>query len=55
MLFKVYILFSDQKDRYYLGYTGGDLAERVRNHNSNHKGFTGKNGDWVLLYHEVFE
>lgn len=55
MLFKVYILFSAIKDRYYVGYTGDDLAERVRKHNTNHKGFSGKIGDWILMYHEIFK
>ncbi|MEP6711591.1 MAG: GIY-YIG nuclease family protein [Ferruginibacter sp.] len=55
MLFKVYILFSAIKDRYYVGYTGDDLAERVRKHNTNHKGFSRKTGDWILMYHEIFK
>ena len=54
-MFHVYILFSKNKNRYYIGFTGDDLAERIRKHNTNHKGFTGKNGDWILKYHETFE
>ena len=54
MEFKVYILFSEVKNRYYVGYTGDDLAERIRKHNSNHKGFTGNTGDWALLYQEMY-
>ena len=30
-------------------------AERIRKHNTNHRGFTGKTGDWILKYHETFE
>ena len=32
-----------------------DLEERIRKHNSNHKGFTGIVNDWGLTYSEVFE
>ena len=55
MSYNMYILFSVIKNRYYVGYTGDDLTERIRKHNTNHKGFTGKTGDWVLKYHEAFE
>lgn len=55
MQFKVYILFSLGRNKYYVGYTGDDLTERLRKHNSNHKGFTGNKGDWILMYHEVYE
>jgi putative endonuclease len=49
-----YILYSDQLDRYYVGHTGDSLEERVRKHRSNHRGFTGKNNDWQLVYSEKF-
>jgi putative endonuclease len=55
MLFKIYILFSPIKNKYYVGYTVDELVERIRRHNSNHKGFTGKIGDWELVYYEVFD
>ena len=48
MIFKVYILFSQLKNKYYVGFTGDDLNKRIRKHNSDHKGFTGKTGDWML-------
>lgn len=32
-----------------------DLNERIRKHNSNHKGFTGGVGDWELHYYESFD
>ena len=54
MPFHVYILFSGLKDKYYVGYTSDSLLERLRRHNSNHKGFTGGSGDWKLLYTEAF-
>ncbi|WP_235114428.1 GIY-YIG nuclease family protein [Cyclobacterium qasimii] len=39
-----------------MGATCDDLKERVRKHNSNHKKtFTGKVGDWEVVYTESFE
>ena len=54
MNYFLYILFSEKLNRYYVGYTA-DINERVRKHNSNHKGFTGKTSDWELVYSESFE
>ena len=54
MQYTVYILFSIVKNKYYVGFTGDDFNERIRKHNSNHKGFTGKTGDWKLVYYEIF-
>ncbi len=54
MKFYFYILFSEIKNKYYFGYTGDVLEERLRKHNSNHKGFTGGIGDWELKYSEVY-
>ncbi len=53
-MYTLYILFSKIKNRYYAGYTADVVDERIRKHNSNHKGFTGKTGDWKLVYSEVF-
>ncbi len=49
-----YILYSAQLNKYYVGHTADDLTERIRKHNSNHKGFTGGIGDWILMYQEQF-
>jgi putative endonuclease len=54
LIFKVYILYSALRDRYYVGFTSEELSERLRKHNSNHKGFTGSKADWVLKYHENY-
>ncbi|MBW0176316.1 GIY-YIG nuclease family protein [Sediminibacterium sp.] len=51
---KTYILFSASKNRFYIGCTGDDLSQRIRRHNTNHRGFTGNSGDWILMYHEEF-
>ena len=53
-MFTVYILYSQTKDRFYIGMTGDALEERIRKHNSNHKGFTGGLGDWKLVYSEIY-
>jgi len=54
-MFHVYILYSAIKDRYHVGFTSDILSERIRRHNSNHAGFTGKTGDWILVYSEKFD
>jgi putative endonuclease len=55
MPFYTYILYSPTRDRYYIGHTGDELQERLRKHNSNHKGFTGKTGDWEIVYKETLD
>ena len=51
----VYILFSRIRNRYYVGSTSDRLDGRIRKHNSNHKGFTGKTGDWQLVHSEIYD
>jgi putative endonuclease len=53
-MFHFYILFSPTLNKFYLGSTGDELTERIRKHNSNHKGFTGGLGDWELKYSESY-
>ncbi len=52
-MFFVYILYSSSRNRYYIGSTS-DLGKRLAKHNTNHKGFTGKVGDWTTVYTERF-
>jgi putative endonuclease len=40
-------------DKFYIGHTS-DLQDRLRKHNSNHKGFTGKVNDWEIVYTEIY-
>jgi putative endonuclease len=54
MFFTFYILFSASKDKFYIGHTSETIDERIRKHNTNHKGFTGNTGDWELYYSEKF-
>lgn len=55
MKHQVYILYSDSKGKFYIGYTGDTMEERISRHNTNHKGFTGRTGDWRLVHAELFE
>ena len=50
-----YILYSAQLDKHYVGATSDELEQRIRRHNTNHKGFTGKANDWVLMHAEPFK
>ena len=34
---------------------GDKMEERLRKHNSSHKGFTGHVGDWKVVYTELSE
>ena len=54
-MYQVYILYSQIKNRFYVGFTSDGLSERLRRHNSNHAGFTGKTGDWKLTYSETHD
>jgi len=54
MKYYVYILYASDINRYYIGYTGDNLIERLRKHNTNHKGFTGRSNLWEYKYTEVF-
>ena len=53
-MYNFYIIYSVQLDKYYIGHTE-DLEGRLRRHNSNHKGWTGKVNDWVVVYAEQYE
>ena len=55
MNFHLYILFSVLLDKYYIGHTGDSLNERLRKHNSNHDGFTGRTNDWIIVFTQKFE
>ena len=54
-MFTLYILYSGLLNRYYVGYTGNLVGERLEKHLANHKGFTGKQTDWVIVYTETYD
>jgi len=49
-----YILFSKSANKYYVGHTTESIEERLRKHNSNHSGFTGKFNDWTAVHTEEY-
>jgi putative endonuclease len=53
-MFTTYILFSKTLQKFYIGFTAGDMNERLYKHLSNHTGFTAKAKDWVVVYTENF-
>ncbi|WP_029289132.1 GIY-YIG nuclease family protein [Pedobacter sp. R20-19] len=52
-MFYAYILYSEVRSKYYVGYTS-DLEERLKKHNTNHSGFTGHTGDWQIVWVQSF-
>lgn len=50
----VYILYSENLDKFYVGYTSIALTERLKKHLSNHRGFTSKAKDWRIEYFEEY-
>ena len=54
MSFSVYILYSAQLDKFYIGHTGNDPIARLQKHLSNHAGFTAQAKDWQIVYTELF-
>ncbi|MBS1669556.1 MAG: GIY-YIG nuclease family protein [Bacteroidetes bacterium] len=53
MPFFVYILYSKEIDKYYIGFTE-NVNERLKKHLANHRGFTGKAKDWEIKLIEEF-
>jgi putative endonuclease len=53
-MYYFYILFSTSRDHYYIGHSNNP-SERLKRHNTNHKGFTGKAADWEIVYTEEFK
>jgi len=54
MAFFLYIIYSENKDRYYTGYTGS-IETRLEKHNSGATRSTRAGIPWVLVYSEEFE
>jgi putative endonuclease len=49
----IYILYSESRDKYYVGYSKNP-QERLIKHNQNHKGFTATAKNWIIVYTEAF-
>jgi len=54
MTFYLYILYSKKLDKYYVGATQ-NIQKRLVRHLSNHRGFTARAKDWVVVYQETFQ
>ena len=54
MEFIVYILFSETKKKFYIGFTS-NLEDRLVRHNQKSKGFTGNVNDWKVVYTENYK
>ena len=52
--FTLYIIYSRQIDKYYIGYTS-DLEKRMKEHVSGISTYTSKATDWILKYTELFQ
>lgn len=53
MKYTVYILFSTQLNKYYIGKTSLSIEERLLYHLHHHKGFTAKAKDWIIIHTEM--
>ena len=54
-MYTVYILYSQDLDCYYIGYTSQKPDIRLQKHLAKHSGFTSKAKDWVVVYTEEYE
>ena len=50
-----YILFSQSLNKYYIGHSCENIQERLRKHLSEHRGFTSKVKDWIIVYSENYD
>ena len=48
-----YILYSRKSDLYYYGSTH-NLKIRLQKHKTNHKGWTGRDKEWQIVYYEKY-
>ena len=53
-MFTVYIIYSANSDRFYVGYTS-DLVKRIHEHNSGMNTSTANSYDWVVQFSRKFE
>jgi len=53
-MFYVYIIYSKQVDRYYVGQTD-DLEDRLHSHLSGISSYTSISKDWKLVYSEEYK
>ena len=49
-MYTVYILYSENIQKHYVGFTGLSVKERLEKHLYNHTGFTARTKDWVIVF-----
>ncbi|MEZ4930105.1 MAG: GIY-YIG nuclease family protein [Chitinophagales bacterium] len=49
-----YILYSQDIDKYYVGYTCDEIEKRVARHRATNKGFTNRAKDWDVVHLEEY-
>ena len=55
LMYTVYVLYSENSNKIYIGYTS-NLLERIKSHNDlGKKGFTIRYRPWKVIYCEFFE
>lgn len=54
MMFYVYIIYSKQIDRFYIGQTE-NIENRIKNHLAGISKFTARANDWKLVYQEGYK
>ena len=52
-MYYVYLLYSKQLDRFYLGYTA-DLRRRLVEHKEGRNRSTSRTQDWMVAYYEAY-
>jgi putative endonuclease len=50
-----YILHSESLDSFYIGSTSSGMEQRLKKHLTNHKGYTSKAKDWIVVFQKQFE
>ncbi len=53
-MYYTYIIYSESKDRYYVGYTA-DLGLRLEKHNSENSKSTKSGVPWEMVYYEGYK
>ncbi|MEA3391916.1 MAG: GIY-YIG nuclease family protein [Candidatus Marinimicrobia bacterium] len=53
-MYYTYIIYSESKDRYYVGYTT-DLGLRLEKHNSGNSRSTKSGVPWEMVYYEEYK
>ncbi len=54
-MYKVYILYSQKLNRFYIGYTSINVEGRLKKHLADHNGYTSRAKDWIICLTESYE